>query len=131
LPDKMELTGNVESGRVLVDGKGVGDVKEMVLRDRRHLSRDGMVIVVVSISAKTGDIVSGPDIFTRGLVTEEDSEDLLEVARVSVIEAIEAVNTEVRSEQLEIKEEVRLAIRRFFNKTLKRKPVILPVIIEI
>lgn len=131
LPDKMELTGSVESGRVLVDGKGVGDVKEMVLRDRRHLSRDGMVIVVVSISAKTGDIVSGPDIFTRGLVTEEDSEDLLEVARVSVIEAIEAVNTEVRSEQLEIKEEVRLAIRRLFNKTLKRKPVILPVIIEI
>ncbi len=129
--DKMELTGKVESGRVLVDGKGVGDVKEMVLRDRRHLSRDGMVIVVVSISAKTGDIVTGPDIFTRGLVTEEDSEDLLEVARVSVIEAIEAVNTEVRSEQLEIKEEVRLAIRRLFNKALKRKPVILPVIIEI
>ncbi|VAW39036.1 Ribonuclease J (endonuclease and 5' exonuclease) [hydrothermal vent metagenome] len=128
---RMELAGKVESGRVLVDGKGVGDVKELVLRDRRHLSRDGMVIAVIAINGKTGEIVSGPDIFTRGLVTEEGSEDLLEVARVSVIEAIEAVNAEVRSEQLEVKEEVRLALRRLFNKALKRKPVILPVIIEI
>jgi ribonuclease J len=129
--DKMEIAGKVEAGKVLVDGKGVGDVKELVLRDRRHLSRDGMVIAVISIKEKTGDIVTGPDIFTRGLVFEEESEDLLEGARQAVIEAIEAVNPEVRSEQLELKEEVRLALRRFFNKALKRKPVILPVIIEI
>ncbi|MBW7957489.1 MAG: ribonuclease J [Deltaproteobacteria bacterium] len=123
--------GKVESGRVFVDGKGVGDVGEMVLKDRNHLAQDGMVLALVAINATTGDMVYGPEIVTRGLVLEEGRPELIEDARKVVIEALNTLNTEVKTEQLEIKEEVRRALRRYFNKTLERKPVILPMIIEI
>ncbi|WKZ33391.1 MAG: ribonuclease J [Thermodesulfobacteriota bacterium] len=123
--------GKVESGRVFVDGKGVGDVGEMVLKDRNHLAQDGMVLALVAINATTGDMVYGPEIVTRGLVLEEGRPALIEDARKVVIEALNTLNAEVKTEQLEIKEEVRRALRRYFNKTLERKPVILPMIIEI
>lgn len=123
--------GKVESGRVFVDGKGVGDVGEMVLKDRNHLAQDGMVLALVAINATTGDMVYGPEIVTRGLVLEEGRPELIEDARKVVIEALNTLNAEVKTEQLEIKEEVRRALRRYFNKTLERKPVILPMIIEI
>jgi ribonuclease J len=121
----------VEHGRVFVDGKGVGDVGEMVLKDRSHLSEGGMVLAVVAINNSTGEIVYGPEIITRGLVLEEGSPGLLDQAKNIVVEALGSVNVEVKTEQLEVKEEIRRALRRFFNKTLERRPVILPVIIEI
>ncbi|MBE7415132.1 MAG: ribonuclease J [Deltaproteobacteria bacterium] len=123
--------GKVESGRVFVDGKGVGDVGEMVLKDRNHLAQDGMVLALVAINATTGDMVYGPEIVTRGLVLEEGRPGLIEEARKVVIESLNSLNAEVKTEQLEIKEEVRRALRRYFNRTLERKPVILPMIIEI
>ena len=137
--DVVELTadgglvrGNkVESGRVFVDGKGVGDVSEMVLKDRGHLSQDGMVLAVVAINNSTGEIVYGPEIITRGLVHEDESPELIENAKAVILEAMNSINTEAKTEQLEVNEEVRRALRRYFNKTLERRPVILPVIIEI
>ena len=137
--DVVELTadgglvrGNkVESGRVFVDGKGVGDVGEMVLKDRGHLSQDGMVLAVVAINNSTGEIVYGPEIITRGLVHEDESPELIENAKAVILEAMNSINTEAKTEQLEVNEEVRRALRRYFNKTLERRPVILPVIIEI
>lgn len=123
--------GKVDYGRVFVDGKGVGDVGEMVLKDRNHLAQDGMVLALVAINSTTGDMVYGPEIVTRGLVLEEGRPGLIEDARKVVIEALLSLNAEVKTEQLEIKEEVRRALRRYFNKTLERKPVILPMIIEI
>ena len=136
--DAIELTaesitkaGKVEYGRVFVDGKGVGDVGEMVLKDRGHLAEGGMVIAVVAMNSSTGEIVYGPEIITRGLMLEEDRPGLLEGARSVVLEALGGVSMEAKMEQLEVKEEVRRALRRFFNKTLERRPVILPVIIEI
>ncbi|HBG47211.1 MAG TPA: ribonuclease J [Deltaproteobacteria bacterium] len=121
----------VDYGRVFVDGKGVGDVGEMVLKDRGHLAQDGMVLAVVVINNATGEIVYGPEIVTRGLVLEEGRPDLMENARGVVVETLNNINVEARQEQLEVKEEVRRALRRYFNKTLERRPVILPVIIEI
>jgi ribonuclease J len=121
----------VEHGRVFVDGKGVGDVGEMVLKDRSHLSEGGMVLAVVALNNSTGEIVYGPEIITRGLVLEEGRQVLLDQAKNVVLDALAGVNAEVKTEQLEVKEEVRRALRRFFNKTLERRPVILPVIIEI
>ena len=118
-------------GKVFVDGKGVGDVKDMVLKDRRHLSRDGMVITVVVLDEKTGEIVYGPDIITRGFVPEQESEGLIERAKETVIETLSGVSAEVKSDQMEIKEEVRRALRRLFNQALERRPVIVPVIFEI
>ena len=129
--DGAQRAGRVEHGRVFVDGKGVGDVGEMVLKDRSHLSEGGMVLAIVAINNSTGEIVYGPEIITRGLVLEEGSSGLIDQARNIVVETLGSVNAEVKTEQLEIKEEVRRALRRFFNKTLERRPVILPVIIEI
>ncbi|HLC18794.1 MAG TPA: ribonuclease J [Thermodesulfobacteriota bacterium] len=125
------ITGRVEAGKVFVDGKGVGDVGEMVLKDRMHLAQDGMVIAVVSLNERTGEVIYGPDIVTRGLVFEEESAELIEGAKAVVRATLDGINAEARSEQLEVEEEIRRALRRFFNKSLDRRPVILPIIIEI
>lgn len=130
-PEGMSKAGKVEFGRVFVDGKGVGDVGEVVLKDRMHLSQDGMVLAITVINKDTGELVYGPDIVTRGLVFEDTSAELLENARKAVLDALSGVNAEAKGEQLEVEEEIRRALRRFFNKRLERRPVILPVIIEI
>ncbi|MCC6502832.1 MAG: ribonuclease J [Deltaproteobacteria bacterium] len=130
-PESITKAGKVEYGRVFVDGKGVGDVGEMVLKDRGHLAEGGMVLAVVAMNSSTGEIVYGPEIITRGLMLEEDRPGLLEGARAVVVEALGGVSMEAKMEQLEVKEEVRRSLRRFFNKALERRPVILPVIIEI
>lgn len=125
------ITGRVECGRVFIDGKGVGDVGEMVIKDRRHLSQDGMVLAVIAIAEKTGEVIYGPDVITRGVVFEDESAGLLDDAKAVVVDTLNSINKEARTEVPEVKEEIRRALRRFFNKTLERRPVILPVIIEI
>ncbi|OGQ60800.1 MAG: ribonuclease J [Deltaproteobacteria bacterium RIFCSPLOWO2_02_FULL_53_8] len=125
------VTGRIDSGRVFVDGKGVGDVGAMVLKDRSHLSQDGMVLVVMAINSTTGGLVYGPEVVTRGLVFEQENVELIDEARRIVIETLDAINTEAKTEQLEVKEEIRRALKKFFNKKLERRPMILPVIIEI
>ncbi|MEE9613917.1 MAG: ribonuclease J [Thermodesulfobacteriota bacterium] len=129
--DSAGITGKVESGKVFVDGKGVGDVRDMVLKDRGHLASDGMVLAVVVLNEKTGELVYGPDIVTRGVVHEEESPELIEGARDRVIATLGDINVEARSDTLEVTEEVRRSLRRYFNKALERRPVILPLIIEI
>lgn len=129
--DGIKKAGKVEYGRVFVDGKGVGDVGEMVLKDRGHLAEGGMVLAVVAMNSSTGEMVYGPEIVTRGLMLEDLSGGLIEGARKVVVEALAGVSMEAKTEHLEVKEEVRRALRRFFNKALERRPVILPVIIEI
>ncbi|MBI5970761.1 MAG: ribonuclease J [Deltaproteobacteria bacterium] len=123
--------GRVESGRVFVDGKGVGDVGAMVLKDRSHLSQDGMVLAVVALNGSTGEVVYGPEIITRGLIFEEEAADLITGAKNVVMETLSGIGTEAKTEQLEVKEEIRRALKRFFGKALDRRPVILPVVIEI
>ena len=120
----------VEHGRVFVDGKGIGDVGEIVLKDRKHLSEDGMVVVIIGIDQETGRIIYGPDIVSRGVVFEDDSREFLEQARRVVMECLEQLNIEVLGEWTEVKQEVRTVLKRFFKKTIARRPVILPVIME-
>lgn len=120
-----------ESGKVFVDGKGVGDVGDMVLKDRKHLSQDGLVVAILALNEKTGEVIYGPDIITRGLVFEEESPELIGGAKNVVMAVLGAINIEAKTDWLEVKEEIRKALRRFFNKTLERRPVILPMIIEI
>src|SRR3990170_2921201 len=127
----ISVRERVESGKVFVDGKGVGDVRDMVLKDRKHLSQDGLVIAILALNEKTGEIIYGPDIITRGVVFEEESAELLENARNIVIEVLGNINVEAKTDWLEVKEELRRALRRYFNKTLERRPVILPLIVEI
>src|SRR3989338_8780615 len=120
-----------ESGKVFVDGKGVGDVGDVVLKDRKHLSQDGMVIAILALNEKTGEVIYGPDIITRGLIFEEESAELIGGAKNVVMAVLGTINIEAKTDWLEVKEEIRKALRRFFNKTLERRPVILPMIIEI
>ena len=121
----------VAAGRVFVDGKGVGDVGDVVLRDRRHLSDGGLVLAILAINQHTGEVISGPDLISRGFVVEEESQAYFERAKEVVLEALAALAPESRTIPVEVKEEMRKALRRYFKKTLERRPVILPVVMEL
>jgi ribonuclease J len=125
-----EIAGTVEAGRVFVDGKGIGDVGEVVLKDRKHLSEDGMVVVIIAINQATGEVIYGPDIVSRGFVFEDESQQYLDEAKKVVLDTLAMHNVEVRGDWSEVKQEVRRILRRFFNKTIERRPVILPLILE-
>ena len=121
----------VETGRVFIDGKGVGDVGEMELRDRRHLANHGLVIVFLALNQGSGAIVSGPEIITRGFIPEDDSEELLQEAKRLVCAMLEEHSREAISDWEELRVEVRKTLRRLFNKTIDRRPLILPIIMEL
>jgi ribonuclease J len=129
--DSAGISGSVESGRVFIDGKGVGDVCDLVIRDRKHLSQDGMIIALLLISKLNGEIISGPEIFSSGVMLEEENEDMIEQARAAVIDTFNEINLEAKRDFAEVKTEVRRCLRRLFNKKLLRRPVIFPIIIEI
>ena len=122
---------SVTSGRVFVDGKGVGDVGDVVLRDRRHLSDGGLVLAILAVNQHSGEIISGPDLMSRGFVFEDDSQAYFDRAKEAVLEALAALAPESRTVPAEVKEEMRKTLRRYFKKTLERRPVILPVVMEL
>ncbi len=125
------ITGRVESGRIFIDGKGVGDVGSLVIKDRMHLSKDGMVLAVVVLNMTTGDVTSGPDIISRGFVLEEEGAELIERAKFEVVEALKELGPEACTEGSEVKSTVKRVLRKLFNKELQRRPVILPIVIEV
>lgn len=125
------ITGKVASGKVLVDGFGVGDVGSIVLRDRRVLSQDGIVIVVLSIAREKNHIISGPDIITRGFVYVRESEELLEEARSNVVSALDKLAGGRMVEWNAIKTSIRETMGRFFWEKTGRRPMILPIIMEV
>ncbi|HEY7586427.1 MAG TPA: ribonuclease J, partial [Candidatus Deferrimicrobiaceae bacterium] len=128
---EMSRAGKLDVGRFFVDGKGVGDVESLVLKDRYQLSQVGMVMVVLALSSTSGEILYGPDIVTRGVVTENGSEASVEEARQIVLKTWEESGVESRKDLTEIQTDIRKALRRYFNKRLERKPVILPVVLEL
>lgn len=135
--DVLEMTATsakkvqpIQVGRVFVDGKGVGDVGDVVIRDRRHLSEDGMVLAVMAIHQQSGEIVAGPDLISRGFMRDEEGEEVLGQARKVVLDVLASLNRETRTDPAELQEEVRKALRRYFRKRFERHPVVLPYIIE-
>ena len=128
--DTAKRVSPVSVGRVFVDGKGVGDVEDVVIRDRRHLSEDGMVLAVMAIHRQSGELVAGPDLISRGFMRAEGGEELLEQAKRVVLETLRGINRETRTDPGELQEEVRKALRRYFYKTLERRPVVLALIME-
>ncbi|GHU73816.1 ribonuclease J [Clostridia bacterium] len=126
-----KVTGTVPAGQVLVDGLGVGDVGNIVLRDRRHLSQDGLMIVVMSMDRTSDEIVAGPDIISRGFVYVRESEDLLDEARRVVCEALEKCEQRNNTEWSYIKSTVKETLREFLWLKTKRSPMILPIIMEV
>ena len=127
----MYVSGTVPSGEVLIDGLGIGDVGNVVLRDRKHLSQDGLLIVVLAVDHETGAVVSGPDIISRGFVYVRESDDLFEGARAAVSQALKAYPTIVSGDWNSVKSSIREALQRYVYSTLKRSPMILPIISEI
>lgn len=129
-PNSARKVDSVSAGRLFVDGKGVGDVENLVIRDRRHLSEDGMVLAVMAIHQQTGELVAGPDLISRGFMRAEEGEEALEEAKKVVLKTLKGTNRETRTDPGELQEEVRKALRRYFNKTYERRPVVLPFIME-
>lgn len=128
--DGAKLAGSVPAHGIMVDGLGVGDVGNAVIRDRQYLSVNGIVIVSVGIDAAVGEIVSGPDIVTRGFVYVKESEELLELARDVVKETLDRFSGADYLDYGRIKSVIKQNLGDFFWKTMKRSPMILPVIIE-
>ena len=126
-----KLTGTVPAGKMLVDGLGVGDVGSVVLRDRKHLAQDGMIVVVVNLSAEDGAIISGPDIITRGFVYVKESGDLMEELRDIATEAVEDCVYQNVTDWATIKASIKSSLSGYLYKNTKRNPMILPVIMEI
>lgn len=125
------FNGSIPAGAVLVDGAGVGDIGSVVLRDRKHLSEDGLVVVVASIDAVGGFIVSGPDIVSRGFVYVKESEDLMRDAKRVAEISLEKSIGGGRRDYAGIKSAVRDDLAKFIFKETKRKPMILPIIMEV
>ena len=129
--NSIGISGKITSGKVLVDGLGVGDVGNIVLRDRRQLSQDGIMIVVVTIDKETCHVVSGPDIVSRGFVYVREAEGLMDEARDRVQSALDKCQDNGVSEWSTIKSTVRDSLGRFLYERTRRRPMILPIIMEI
>lgn len=128
---KAEIVDEVTSGNVLVDGLGVGDVGNIVLRDRKHLSEDGLIIVVLTLSKEDGSTIAGPDIISRGFVYVREADDLMEEAKKKVVLAIEDCQRRNIKDWSSIKNAIRDSLKKYIYQTMKRNPMILPVIMEV
>lgn len=127
-----KFNGTVPAGKVLIDGYGVGDVGNIVLRDRRHLSQDGLIVVVASIDFDAKLMLSGPDIVSRGFVYVRESESLMETARQIAVRAIEGeLETQGMVDRMALKNRVKDDLSRFLYAQTKRKPMILPIIMNL
>lgn len=127
----MKITGTVPAGKVLVDGLGVGDVGSIVLRDRKHLAEDGLIIAVCTISTETGEVVAGPDIVSRGFVYVRESEELIFASKKIVRRALEDCKQKGVHDWSMIKTAIKDALANYVYQQTKRKPMILPVIMEV
>lgn len=129
--DRLVREGRVETGRIYVDGKGVGDVGETLLRDRQHLSEDGVVVALVVVNKGTGEVVSGPDLFSRGFALEGEEARMAEARQVA-LDAIQATRQCPNGEpQDDLKLQVRKALKSHFWRSFRRRPMIMPLIVEV
>jgi ribonuclease J len=129
--DEGKFAQNVSAGNILVDGLGIGDVGNIVLRDRKHLSEDGLIIVVVTITKENGQVVAGPDIISRGFVYVRESEDLMEEARNVVREVLADCERNKITDWATLKSSIKDVLRNFLYEKMKRNPMILPIIMEV
>jgi mRNA degradation ribonuclease J1/J2 len=129
--EEVRHVDRIQAGMTFVDGLGIGDVGGEVLRDRRKLSADGVVVVVIIVDSQTGELVGGPDVVNRGFVHEETSAYILDEGRERVIQAVKESAGAHVTDPSALQQNVRRALARYFNEVTQRKPVILPVIMEV
>ncbi|KAF0144719.1 MAG: ribonuclease J [Nitrospirae bacterium] len=123
--------GKVSSGRIFIDGKGVGDVEAMVLRDRKRLGHDGIVLVLIAIEKLAGKVVSGPDIITRGFVFEDASPELINDLNILVSDTLNGLDREIMSDSSLIKAKIRSVLKKYLRNTMQKTPMIVPIIFEV
>ncbi|MBF0453785.1 MAG: ribonuclease J [Magnetococcales bacterium] len=131
--ETIQVVDQVPSGRVFVDGKGVGDIGDIVLRDRKHLSEDGMVVAVLIVEKASGKMIQRPELLTRGVVYEDENQELLEEAKEAVELALEMGPKAMdfsEEESAGVRELSQRALRRFFKKRLGRRPIVIPLVME-
>lgn len=126
-----KITGTVPSGKIFVDGSGVGDVGSVVLRDRKHLAQDGMLVAIVSLSGEDGSLVSGPDIISRGFIYVKESEELIAEMKEVIIRVLDDCDAKRISDWTTIKAMMRGRLSDYLYKKTRRNPMILPVIMEV
>ncbi len=126
---KAKIGDSVHTGRILVDGKGVGDVGEVILRDRRRLAGDGVVIALLVLDKQTGELIYGPDIISRGFVFEDQGGSILEDAKGMVLEIFDNIENPAHTDWVELGPDIKRKLKRFFYKVIERSPLILPIII--
>ena len=129
--NEAKLTTSVPNGRVLVDGLGVGDVGNIVLRDRQHLSQDGLIVIVMGMDSNTGEIVSGPDVVSRGFVYVRESENLMDDLKRVIREEVRKLEEKHISDWSTIKSTLKDELRDYIFEKTKRNPMILPIILEV
>ena len=129
--EEAKFTGTVPAGRVMVDGLGVGDVGNIVLRDRQHLSQDGLIVIVMTMDNQTGEIVSGPDVISRGFVYVRESENLMEDVKAFIREEINDLENRHVRDWSTIKSTLKDNLRDYIFQKTKRDPMILPIIMEV
>ncbi len=125
------IAGKVDAGRVFVDGKGIGEVGSIVLRDRKHLGMDGIIIVMIGIEKSSAKIITGPDIISRGFIHEGDYPEVIEELRQVVIALLGEMAQELKQEWIVVKDKVTVALKRHIKKKMERRPMIIPIIIEV
>jgi ribonuclease J len=129
--DEIKLGEPVTAGAVMVDGLGVGDVGNVVLRDRKHLSEDGLVIIVATVDSKTGKVLAGPDLVSRGFVYVRENESLMDGAQSIVENALDRCVDEHVRDWNSVKTRVREALSSYIYRRTKRSPMILPILMEV
>lgn len=130
-PNSVRINNSVQSGAVLIDGLGIGDVGNIVLRDRKHLAEDGIIVVVVTMSKLDGSILSGPDVISRGFVYVRESVDLMEEAKTVAKSALNKCADKHQTDWASLKSALKSSMSDFVYKETKRKPMILPIIMEV
>ena len=129
--NSAKMTGVVQSGKILVDGLGIGDVGNIVLRDRRHLSQDGLIVVVLTMDSATGEVVSGPDIISRGFVYVKESENIMDEVKRTVQRELYKCEEKGIKDWSSIKSNLKDGLRDYVFAKTKRNPMILPIIMEV
>ena len=128
--DHFKRNGGVDAGYVFVDGMGIGDVGNVVLRDRKHLGQDGIFVIVVSVNHLTGEPVGRPDVVTRGFVHEGSANDLIDYARDAVVKSVTRMKRD-KMEPAVLQEDIKDLIGKLLYERTKRRPMVIPVIVEV
>ena len=130
-PYEAKFTGNVPVGKIMVDGLGVGDVGNIVLRDRQHLSSDGLIIIVLTMDSSTGEVVAGPDVISRGFVYVRESENLMDDVKQILKDLVADCSKNEIRDWASIKNMIKEDLRSYIFQKTKRNPMNLPIIMEV